>query len=42
MTLNNIMEKKDQINEKITVILERTLKGHQTSKKHMDLINIIQ
>jgi hypothetical protein len=38
---------KDQINEKITckcgcVVLKRTLKGHQTSKKHMDLINQIQ
>ena len=35
---------KDQINEKITckcgcVVLKRTLKEHQTSKKHMDLIN---
>jgi hypothetical protein len=38
---------KDQIIEKITckcgcVVLKRTLKGHQTSKKHMDLIYQIQ
>ena len=46
--LNYIMKKnKDEINEKNTckcgcVVLKRTLKGHQTSKKHMDLINQIQ
>jgi hypothetical protein len=45
--LTILWKNKDQINEKITckcgcVVLKRTLKGHQTSKKHMDLINQIQ